>query len=651
MANNISGILNSQLRLSGLSSGLDIDSIVQQLMTAEKAKVDKVQQSKTLLEWKRDDYRSVINSIRAFKDEYFDVLKPATNLRSASSMSAYKTTYNGLDTSSYFTAKAGSGAVAGTFNISDIKLATSARAVSSSSVTGEIIGSAISISSGTISAANANNKINVTFNGQTKEITLDDGLADINAVANNLNSKLEGAFGTGAITAGVSGSSITFTTASTNILSISSVNDNSGLEALGYLNANKSNKLNLDAALSDSSSFFGISDLTPADGDSDGYDIEFTVNGEEFQFNSSQTLREVIATVNENSDAGVTMSYDQLNDKIVVQSKSTGAASGVKIDDVSGNGNLMEVLGLSGTDITGTNASITYDDGSGAQIITRSTNDFAINGIEFTLNNEYSSAVGDPIEVKISGDPTKTLEVIKGFVNKYNELIDKINTELSEKRYSDYVPLTDEQKVDMSESDIELWEEKAKSGMLKNDSILSGFVSKMRDAMYKEVDGVSKKLYSIGITTGTWDQKGKLVIDETKLKEAITNSPDEVISLFTKASDIAYSPDMSAEDRATRDKENGIANRLFDVMQDYIRTTRNSDGQKGLLLEKAGVIGDVTENNSLISKEIASKESMISTLLDKLVDKENQYYSKFTAMETALSKMNSQTAWLSQQLG
>jgi len=651
MANSISSALSSQLRISGLSSGLDVDSIVQQLMTVEQTKVDKVRQSKTLLEWKRDDYRSIINSIRAFKDEFFDVLKPATNLRSAASLSAYKTTYNGADTSSYFTATAGSSAVAGTFNISDIKLAKSARAASGSSVTGDIIGSAISISSGTISAANANNKINVTFNGTTKEITLDDGLADINAVASNLNSKLEEVFGTGEITAGVDGSSITFTTASTNVLSISGVDGNSGLEALGYLDANKSNKLNLKAALSDISSFFGISDLTPADGDGDGYDIEFTVNGEEFQFKSSQTLNEVFSTVNGNSAAGVTMSYDQLNDKIVVQSKDTGLASGIKIDDVSGNGNLMEVLGLSGTDVTGTNASITYDDGSGAQTITRSSNDFTINNIAFSLNKEYSSAVGDPIEVKISGDPTKTLELVKSFVSKYNELIGKINTELSEKKYKDYSPLTDEQKAEMSENDIELWEENAKSGMLKNDSVLSGFASKMREMIYKDVDGVSTKLYSIGITTGTWDQKGKLVIDETKLKEAITNSPDEVISLFTKASDTAYSPDMSAEDRATRDSENGIANRLYDVMQDYIRTTRNSEGQKGLLLEKAGIIGDVTETNNIISKEISSKESLISTLLDKLADKEDQYYEKFTAMESYISRMNSQSSWLSQQLG
>ncbi|MEA4848693.1 MAG: flagellar filament capping protein FliD, partial [Clostridiaceae bacterium] len=80
-------------------------------------------------------------------------------------------------------------------------------------------------------------------------------------------------------------------------------------------------------------------------------------------------------------------------------------------------------------------------------------------------------------------------------------------------------------------------------------------------------------------------------------------------------------------------------------------TTRSSEGQKGILLEKAGVIGDITENSSLISKEIELKDTLINTLLDKLTDKENQYYAKFTAMETALNQMNNQIAWLSQQLG
>jgi len=824
----ISNVLNSRLRLSGLSSGLDIDTIVTQLLSADQAKVDKARQSRTLLEWKRDDYRSVINSIRAFKDEYFDTLKPATNMRSTASFLAYKTTYSGAATSDYFTATAGSGSLTGSFSISSIQLAQAAKAASSGAVTGAMTGETVDVGT-IINAANDNNKISVTFNGTTKEITMAEGLTGSAAIAADLNTKLAAAFGTGKITVDGAGGNITFNTSSTNVLSIGNtynggyskilgaaisgpvtldslnnkftvslngaepvtievdpgtyadadalmaevqekINDipgldgkirvlnqnnrlvlkaigsegtasgalagaavsggitvdsdnntfdvtidgvtksitleekeytknelltavqsklnsafgsnkamvsvdegtgklrfegisdtdtvsaarkeSGGIEALGFLDANKSNKMNLNISLSKAAGFFNISSLTAADGDGDGYDIEFTINGREFQFKSSESsLSNIINAVNGDPEAGVTMSYDQLNDKLVIKSKGMGVTAGIKIGDVAGNGNLMSALGLSGVDINGTDASITYNDGSGDQTITRESNDFTINGIAISLKKEYSGVVGDPIAVKIENDPTGTFELVKGFINKYNELIDKINSELSEKTYKDYAPLTDEQKASMSESDIKLWEEKAKSGMLKNDSLLSGFVSKMRETLYKEVEGVSQKLYSIGISTGTWDQKGKLVIDETKLKAAIADSPEGVMNLFTKESGTAYSPDMSAADRAKRDSENGIANRLYDVMQDYIRTTRNSEGQKGSMLEKAGIVGDVTENTNMISKEIESKELLITTLLDKLVDKENQYYAKFTAMETALSQMNSQIAWFTQQAG
>ena len=472
----------------------------------------------------------------------------------------------------------------------------------------------------------------VTIDGITHGIVLEEKTYTKSELLAAIQSKLDGSFGAGKtmVSMDEATNKLRFEGISATDTITAAKKENGGLEDLGFADVNKSNKVNLKAKLSDIATFFK-SDLIPSDGDADTYDIEFTINGKEFRFNSSQTLNEVISAVNGDSEAGVTMSYDQLNDKFIVQSKTMGVTAKVQIDDVAGNGNLMGALGLAGANEAGTDATMTFDDGSGPQTITRESNDFSINGIAFSLK----SNVTDPIEIKIAGDPTKTLELVKGFINKYNELIDKINT--------------DEQKEAMSENDIEVWEEKAKSGMLRSDSILSGFASKMRDMLYKEVDGISKKLYSIGISTGTWDQKGKLVIDEAKLKEAITSSPDEVASLFTKESTTAYSPDMSAADRAIRDSENGIANRLYDVMQDYIRTTRNSDGQKGLLLEKAGVIGDITETTNLISIEIQSKDTIISTLLDKLVDKENQYYKKFTAMETALSKMNSQTAWLTQQ--
>ena len=93
---------------------------------------------------------------------------------------------------------------------------------------------------------------------------------------------------------------------------------------------------------------------------------------------------------------------------------------------------------------------------------------------------------------------------------------EKINGKLTEKRYRDYPPLTDEQKADMKESDIEKWEERARSGLLSGDTLLSGIYSNIRMTASSAIDGEGKyrTLSSIGITTLAWYDQGRLQISE-----------------------------------------------------------------------------------------------------------------------------------------
>jgi flagellar hook-associated protein 2 len=307
--------------------------------------------------------------------------------------------------------------------------------------------------------------------------------------------------------------------------------------------------------------------------------------------------------VNSDTDANVKMVYDQLNDKITVESKELGEAAKVTISDDPGNGNLMYALGLDGLSDIGGDASIDYNDGTSTQTITRASNNFTVNGINLDLKSTSAAAV----ELKVSGDTTKSFDLIKSFVDKYNEIVDKVNSELSETRESDYLPLTDDQRDAMSESEIEQWEEKAKSGMLSNDSILRGLLSEMRNSLYKEIKDAGGSLYSIGITTGTWDQKGKLVINETKLKDAIANNPDLVTNIFTKGSTTAYSPNLDVTSRAKRDEENGIANRIYYILQNYTRVTRDSNNKKGLLIERSGITGDSSQYQNFLADQINTK--------------------------------------------
>jgi flagellar hook-associated protein 2 len=162
---------------------------------------------------------------------------------------------------------------------------------------------------------------------------------------------------------------------------------------------------------------------------------------------------------------------------------------------------------------------------------------------------------------------------------------------------------------------------------------------------------------NIGISTSSYLDNGnitvneKLTVDETKLRAALTANPDRVIAMFTQQSTTAYSPDNTSAQSTTRYNENGTLYRLDDILSDYVRTTRNAAGQKGILLEKAGIINDMSDFNNSIQFLINDKDTAINDLTDKLKIKEDAYYRQFSAMETALNRMNSQSSWISQQFG
>jgi flagellar hook-associated protein 2 len=546
MASSISSIYNTTLRLTGLSSGIDTETIIKQLMQVEQMKVDKVKQEKQLLEWKKEDYRSITNLLRSFKDEYFDILKPETNMRSQSAYAKYNETSSDPDVA---TAIGGAGVIGTSHTLTVSEIAEAAKAESSAAVSG----------------------------GANGTISLNDTLETVSAK----------------LTAG----SITF-------------------------------------------------------GGANNDELTLTINGVTITAKKNETLNTLINRVN-SSNAGVKMSYSPFLDKFTINAKETGlSGNNITVTD-NGSGFVSATrLNLVDNKLTGgKDASFTLD----GKTSTSKSNTFTIDGVTYTLKGK----TGASTTITLEQDTDGIYNLIKGFVDKYNEIISTINNEYNEKRNRDYPPLTDAQKEEMTENDIKLWEEKAKAGMLYRDSILGNITNDMRRAMYDSIyttsgdsnTKLSYNLASIGITTGSYQDMGKLIIDENKLKEAIKNSPEQVIQLFTQESDVAYSPDLTAVQRKERYEENGIIYRLYDIIENNIRTTRDSSGKKGILLEKAGIAGDLTDTNNLMNTAIAEKDSLIDTLLVKLQEKEERYYQKFAAMEEALSRMNSQSAWISQQMG
>lgn len=350
------------------------------------------------------------------------------------------------------------------------------------------------------------------------------------------------------------------------------------------------------------------------------------------------TLTSSIKSKIEAAFTGKTVSVSQ-NAGILSISLTSGGSS-LSIGAPSSGTSALTDLGLTANYTAGVDAKVTLD----GQLLTRSSNTFAVNGVTYSLLK--SSATQQTVSV--SQDTNSVYDNIKNFVDKYNEVIDKINTKLNEKYDRNYQPLTDDQKSGMKDDEITKWETKAKTGLLKNDPILQDVVYNMRRALSDSVtdsSGSSINLSSIGITTGPYQDNGKLVIDENKLSAAIQNDPDTVANLFTKQSSVSYSAATTSELRTQRYNEEGLAYRLSDILDDNIRTTSG----KGSLLLKAGITGDTTEFTSLIYNEINGYDKDITSLTAKLADKESAYYAKFTAMESALSRMNAQSSWLFSQ--
>jgi len=394
----------------------------------------------------------------------------------------------------------------------------------------------------------------------------------------------------------------------------------------GYANSKESIGNEFDAK--DKSALASLAGLTPGTEEVPGQTTSFKINGKEFTVGHDKSLNDLVKEIN-GAKIGVSAFYDAATQKVSFASTVTGEGK-LEIDDTDGF--LADVLKIDTADIkSDANPNGSFYAGKDAKFVlngletTRSSNTFTISGVEFSLKAEGSTRVSS------TADTDKVFDTIKNFVDKYNELLTKSNEQLVEKRYRNYKPLTAEQKADMSDKEIELWDEKAKSGLLRGDSMLSGIMSDMRSLMSNDVKGLDEgaisALFEIGIQSNSYEDRGFLHIDEKKLRKAIEEKPQEVIDLFTKQS--------------KNKNEQGIGTRLYTAVNDSL----------GSLVEKAGR-PDSTVDQSFISKEIKRYDEQLAAFERRLFEVENRYWAQFTAMENALSSMNSQgnslTSMLSQ---
>lgn len=408
------------------------------------------------------------------------------------------------------------------------------------------------------------------------------------------------------------------------------------------------------------------------DVDSDGkpvtHKVEFTYDQ---IFGDNKTLND-LATAFSNSGANVQGGYDTVNDSFSLYNKTSGSANkiGLKATNETSK-ELLNKLHLASYDgqnntlgsaitfetdkmkeaATGTNAKATID----GKTYESDTNKLNVANVIYNFNGVSAKNADGTYQastISVSQDTDKIVDNVKKFVETYNSLIDSLNTKYREEKNTDYKPLTKKQEGEMTESQIDKWNEKAKSGLLYHDNNIYSIISDMREALYTKVDAVDtvltdskgnkysyNSMSSIGITSST--NQGHITLDEEKLKKALTEDPDCVYQLFASDQDSTYvagSTNKNQADTYTSKSDylnTGIANRLYNSM-----TTNISK------LESYAGTSKETDDESYLGKLITNMNTKMTSFQTLMKSYEKKLYEKYDAMEVALSKLGAQLSYI-----
>lgn len=505
----------STMRIGGLASGMDIDSIVEKLMVAERMPMDKLEQQKQIYEWQRDAYRDV-NKKMTTLDTYIadNFILKSLNTKTATS------------SNTDLVSAVATGSASGTLSIEGVsQLAKAARGIG-----------------GSINATGSS-KVSSLFDDPTK---------------------MPESFTLSAI-------------------------DSKG---------------NLGEAIS-----IGIDENT--------------------------TINELITKIN-GSNAGVSALFEK--GRLSLTAKNTGqeidGKAAMETND-TGKG-LFAALGL--TELvteSGQNAKFQVN----GILTERTSNSFSINGYNITLKAKFSE---NPVTMSSSTNVDEIMTKVKEFVSTYNGFITDLTAQTKQPKYRDYQPLTELQKKEMEAKDIENWETRAKSGLLRNDSIITSGLSSLRGLVYQTNHAVTNQkynaLYTIGIgTSKDYNSGGTLEIDENKLRKALEEDPDAVVQLLT----------MSGEKKTTVTKADGT--KVEGDTRGFMRKIRDEmDAIEKKIDERAGR-GSMTETQYTLGKYLRNVNQSLDAWKDKLIKIEDRYWKQFGAMEAMINKANSQSASLMSQ--
>ena len=330
-----------------------------------------------------------------------------------------------------------------------------------------------------------------------------------------------------------------------------------------------------------------------------------------------------------NDISGVVSDYASVTDRTYALNGSALAGIGladIKVDDagnVTVNGNADGSLPSGMALIKASDSEILLNGAT----MTSSSSTVSVNGLSIDLTG--LTKAGEPSTFSVASDTDAVYNTIKNFFTEYNSLMKEMNELYNADTAKGYEPLTSEQKKEMTDDDVKLWEDKIKASLLRGDSSLGSVRSAMRNTMMSQVtyNGKTYSLASFGICTSTDYTEGGLY------------------HIYGDADDSVYADKDDKLKKALEEDPDAVVNVLSDIFG-KLRTTM-SDKMAG-----SKVSSSMTFYSDIKMKDdIKNYEKQIKEWETKLADMEDSYYSKFTAMEMALAKLQSQQSSLSGLFG
>lgn len=633
------------MRMTGLASGMDTESMVKELVSASSEKVNKIKQKKQDVEWKKEIWSGLntkiynfyktqlsafkaVSSYNAKKAVASDETKVSVSVGANASNGTHSVSVEQTASSAYLTGDniKIKGKSYTTYN--DAGLSTKfADMVDAQGADFGLVGQKITISAGndTIPA------LELELGGSG-----DNGVESISA----LNAKLKATSGYENLQASLKDGKLVFTNSSEKTLDDGTkVGEIYTIESaalgmsgeVGYekgdadsntMSADFTAKVKQDFTSTDISTSTKLADLGIKVG------TTFSVNGKDFVVDDKSTINDFTTAV---SKMGVSASFDAAQGRFYVNASKTGAANDFNI--TSSDAGALEALGLgSGSKKVDARDAIIYYNGVK---YTGDSNTMTINGMTIIAKAKTDTAVN----VEVSADTDAAYNNVKKFVKAYNELIDEMNKYYNEKD-AGYDALTEDERSKLSDTQIEKWEEKAKQGLLRRDSTLQTLLTNMRSTLNKGVtvtlaDGTTQtmSLASIGIVTGDYSENGKLHImgdpddeeyasQENKLRAALEGNDNLVSQIIGGTTD-----------------NKGVGTQMYEYLRKSmarIEGTRSSQ---------------TFYNDKTLDSEIDDYDDEIDKWEEKLQNLEDKYYNQFSKMEAAMAKMQSQQSYLSSLFG